>query len=191
MQLARTLGIRKDLVRALSSPDSIKGRLQAELSKALRVKDAGRASVLRQVQAELVKVEKAPAGVAKVSESEVLQRCIRRWRETIAEYEGVLQKLQSATSAEVLLRREQVSRVLATEMAELGVICSFLPPPYPPGELSEHIEQAVLEIGPQARQGDVMKALLSRLDPSRVDKQELASQIRHKLEASQKDHPKQ
>lgn len=178
--LARPLRM-MGFARAFSASPSIRDRLQKELVTALKAKDSRRANVVRQLQAEITKMEKAPIGTPKVSESEVLQRCIGKWRGAISEYQALLQNLQSITSTESLARQEQIGRLIEAETAELDIICSFLPPPYSPEELKDQIERVLLELGARARQDDVMKVLLAHLDVGRVNKSELAGLVGRRL----------
>lgn len=178
--LTRTFRM-SNLIRAFSTSPSIRDKLRKELIAALKAKDSRRASVLRQLQAEITKMDKAPTGTPKVSESEVIQRCIGRWREAINEYQTLWQSLQSATSAEAFTKREQICRIIESEAAELEIIRSFLPPSYSPEELEEHIERVISELGTQAKPGETMRVLLTHLDVGRVNKTELAGLVKRRL----------
>ncbi|PJF16650.1 hypothetical protein PSACC_03607 [Paramicrosporidium saccamoebae] len=155
-----------------AAPLTLKARLQKDMITALKTKDSGRASVLKQVYAEIVKSEKLSSG--RPSEVAVLQKCVQRWLSAIEEYRA----LKEGRSDE---QRLKLQDAIDRETLELAILKEYLPLPYSHAELSDAINGVLrdLEITHPAKEqsGRVMKRLLETLDHDKINKKELALMV--------------
>lgn len=169
--------VRRALLSTQAQP-SIRLRLKADMLQALKQKDAARTSVLRQVYAEVIKADKAVEGPPRDDQSRsdiaVIQKCVKKWRETIQEY----QRLVEDCSADQALR---LRSAMDKESDELRMIEAYLPAPYSEEELRVHIEEALSRLNLQSptpgQLGPVMKHLLGVLEVGRFDKKHLSSLV--------------
>jgi uncharacterized protein YqeY len=165
---------------------SIQRRIQQDLLSALKAKDTSRASLLKQLQAELINhTKRAPikGDVASPLADEVglfgvLRGCAERWQKAIDEYK----RLMEVSPA----RANDIAAMVQKEEAELEVINGYLPLPYSASELNAVVDEAVAELGaqltdPSKQLGTVISAAMGRLDPTRVTRKELASAVRQRL----------
>lgn len=151
---------------------SLKARLQKDMLRALKARDSGRASVLKQVYAEIVKSEKLSSG--RPSEVAVLQKCVQRWLSAIEEYRA----LKEGRSDEQCLKLQDA---IDRESVELEILKEYLPSPYSHAELLDAIKRVLrdLEIThpTKGQSGIIMKRLLETLDHDKINKKELALMI--------------
>lgn len=155
---------------------SVRTRIQSDLLAALKSNDKPRASVLRQIQAELVKFEKGrSSGTSTPQESDwigVIQGCAERWSKAIQEYQKLAKDGASGREADI-------QAIIAKESGELALIKEYLPAPYSQEELDEIVkktaEELALASADPSKLGVLMKGLLERIDTARISRKDLAS----------------
>lgn len=144
----------------------LRERIDADLQKAMREQDNLTKLVLRSVKTALTLDQKAGADHSQSEEQviAILQREVKRRRETAAEFE----KLGSPERA-------------AQELAEVAVLERYLPRPLDEAEVEAMAAQAIAETGATSprEMGKVMSVLMPRLG-GRADGK-VASQIVRRL----------
>lgn len=128
---------------------SIRERVVADLTAAMKAKDAERTSALRLVRAELLNLEKAGAGPPDdAAVQKALQRLLKQRREAAEQYE------QAG-------RADQARR----ERAEAALIEAYLPAALTEAELLALVEATLAETGAAAPGdlGRVMGRLMARV----------------------------
>ena len=131
--------------------ESIQGKLQADLVVALKAKDAVTLSTLRMLKAALLEAKTAKPKDATLSadeEIEILQRYVKKRRETITEME----KLARAD-------------LVAKEQAEIEVTMRYLPQPLSEAEVRAFVVEAIAATGATTpkEMGKVISAVMPKV----------------------------
>jgi len=148
---------------------SLKDRLVADMTQAMRDKNANKLSTLRMAKAALMN-EENKRGVGTVLSddevSKVLLSLVKQRKDSIEQYE-------SAGRTE-LAEKEQ---------AELAVLEEYLPKAATAEEISAAVEAAVAETGASSMKdmGAVMKAALARLQGKTADGKLVSETVKAKL----------
>jgi uncharacterized protein YqeY len=139
----------------------------ADLTVAMKAKDADKLSTLRMVKANLMnrKIEKG----GELTDEEItkaLQSLIKQRRDSIEQYENAG-------------RTELADK----ERTEIAVIEVYLPQAASPGEISDAVEAAVAETGASSMKdmGMVMKAALVKLAGKTADGKLVSETVKAKL----------
>jgi uncharacterized protein YqeY len=147
---------------------SLKEQIIADLTGAMKAKDAEKLSVLRMVKANLMnrKIEKGD----ELTDEEVmkaLQSLVKQRRDSIEQY----------TTAG---RTELADK----EAAEIAVIEVYLPQAASAGDISAAVDAAVAETGASSMKdmGTVMKAAQAKLQGKSVDGRALSEAVKGKLQ---------
>ncbi|MEK7855535.1 MAG: GatB/YqeY domain-containing protein [Acidobacteriota bacterium] len=142
-------------------------KIVADLTEAMRAKDADRLSTLRMVKANLMnrKIEKG----GELSDEEVqkaLQSLVKQRRDSIEQYE-------KAGRAELA----------AKEAAEISHIEAYLPQAATPEQIEQAVAEAVVETGANSMKemGMVMKAAQARLAGMSADGKMVSEAVKAKL----------
>lgn len=112
---------------------SLLDRIQSDLAAAMKSRDAGTLSTLRMLKTALMELKTQKAKDAALSadeEIDVLQRYVKKRRETIEE-----------------MRKIGREDKVASEEAEIAVARRFLPPPVSEDELRAIVTQAIAATG--------------------------------------------
>lgn len=168
---------------------SIKDRLQRDLIAAMRAKDTFRSTLIRQLQADLVRQEKSAKPSTAKTNSGVdeqlacLQSSTDRWRDTIAEYSRLIseyneQKQKTANHPaeqdKLNERLEQLKAVLAKEQSELDFIqTTYLPPAYTGQELEDLLASPAIPSSMSA----AMARLGGKIDFGRISRKHLGQLV--------------
>ena len=146
---------------------SLNEKIVADLTDAMRAKDAERLSTLRMVKANLMnrKIEKG----AELTDEEVgkaLQGLVKQRRDSIEQYE-------KAGRAELA----------AKEALEITHIEAYLPQSATPKEIEQAVAEAVVETGATSMKemGLVMKAVQAKLAGKTVDGRLVSESVKAKL----------
>ena len=146
---------------------SLNEKIIADLTDAMRAKDAGRLSTLRMVKANLMnrKIEKG----GELTDEEVgkaLQSLVKQRRDSIEQYE-------KAGRAELA----------AKEALEITHIEAYLPQSATPEEIEQAVAEAVVETGATSMKemGIVMKAAQANLAGKTVDGRIVSESVKAKL----------
>jgi uncharacterized protein len=149
---------------------SLKDRLIADMTQAMKAKDANKLSTLRMAKAALMNEENKRGVGAVLTDDEVtkvLQTLVKQRKDSIAQYE-------SAGRAE-LAEKEQ---------AELSVLEEYLPQAAGTEEIAAAVDQAIAEIGASSMKemGAVMKAALAKLAGKTADGKTVSETVKAKLQ---------
>jgi uncharacterized protein len=146
---------------------SLRNTLTADLTEAMKAKDAGRTGVLRMVKANLMnrQIEKG----ADLTDEEVLkalQSLVKQRRDSIEQYEKA--------------GRPELAE---KEAAEIAVIEAYLPQAASAEEIENAVDGAVAETGASSMKdmGAVMKAAMARLAGRSADGKALSEAVKAKL----------
>jgi uncharacterized protein YqeY len=134
---------------------SLKDKITADLTNAMKAKDPGRLSTLRMVKANLMNRQIEKGG--ELSDDEVvkaLQSLVKQRRDSIEQYE-----------------KASRTELAAKEAAEVVVIEEYLPQAASRAEIEGAVRAAISETGATSlkEMGAVMKATLSRLTGKAAD----------------------
>ncbi|SRR5215204_4514860 len=149
---------------------SLKDRLVADMTQAMKNKDANKLSTLRMAKSALMNEENKRGVGTVLSDDEVtkiLQSLVKQRKDSIAQFE-------SAGRTE-LAEKEQ---------AELTVLEEYLPKAATPEEVTAAVEEAVAETGASSMKdmGAVMKAALARLAGKTADGKMVSETVKAKLQ---------
>ena len=146
---------------------SLNEKIVADLTEAMRAKDADRLSTLRMVKANLMnrKIEKG----GDLSDEEVqkaLQSLVKQRRDSIEQYEKA--------------GREELA---AKEALEISHIEAYLPQAATPEQIEQAVAEAVVETGATSMKemGMVMKAAQARLAGMSADGKMVSEAVKAKL----------
>jgi len=143
-------------------------KIIADLTNAMRSKDAGRLSTLRMVKANLMnrKIEKG-GELTDEEVSKALQSLVKQRRDSIEQYE-------KAGRAELA----------AKEALEISHIEAYLPQSATPEEIEQAVAEAVVETGATSikEMGIVMKAAQAKLVGKTVDGRMVSESVKSKLQ---------
>jgi uncharacterized protein len=140
----------------------------ADITAAMKAKDADRLSVLRMVKANLMnrKIEKG----GELTDEEVqkaLQSLVKQRRDSVEQYENAGR-----------------SELAAKEQAEIGVIEAYLPQAATSEEIEQAVAEAVSETGASSikEMGLVMKAAQAKLQGKTADGKLVSEAVKAKLQ---------
>ncbi len=146
---------------------TLKDTIIADLTEAMKAKDADRVSTLRMVKANLMnrRIEKG----GELTDEEVtkaLQSLVKQRRDSIEQYE-------KAGRAELA----------AKEASEITHIEAYLPQSASPEEIEQAVAEAVAESGATSMKdmGSVMKAAMAKLQGKTVDGKLVSESVKAKL----------
>ncbi len=147
---------------------SMKDKIVADLTAAMKAKDANRLSTLRMVKANLMnrQIEKG----AELTDEEIakaLQSLVKQRRDSIEQY----------TNAG---RTELADK----EQAEIAVLEDYLPQGASADEIGKAVADAIAETGASSMKemGAVMKAAMAKLQGKAVDGKAVSDAVRSKLQ---------
>ena len=146
---------------------SLKERIVADMTAAMKAQDAGRLSALRMVKAALMTREKEHNTELTDQEvTKVLQSLVKQRRDAAEQYE-------QAGRAELA----------AKERAEIGVIEEYLPQAATREEIERAVEEAIKETNASSMRemGAVMKAAQARLAGRNADGRTVSEIVKAKL----------
>lgn len=146
---------------------SINDKIIADITAAMRAKDAARLSTLRMVKANLMnrKIEKG-SELTDEEVSKALQSLVKQRRDSIEQYE-----------------KAGRTELAEKESAEIGHIDVYLPKAATPEEIEAAVAEAVAETGASSikEMGQVMKAAQAKLTGKTVDGKLVSEAVRSKL----------
>lgn len=145
-----------------------KEKITADLTKAMKTKDAERLSTLRMVKANLMNRQIEKGGELTDEEiTKALQSLVKQRRDSIEQYE-------KAGRAELA----------AKEAAEIRHIEAYLPQSATPEEIGHAVAEAVAETGASSMKdmGSVMKAALAKLQGKTADGKMVSEAVKEKLQ---------
>jgi uncharacterized protein YqeY len=146
---------------------SLKERIVADLTAAMKAKDVARLSTLRMVKASVMnrEIEKG-TDLTDEELTKAMQSLVKQRRDSIEQYEKAG-------------RQELADK----ERAEIEVIESYLPQPATRGEIEEAVATAISETGATSMRdmGAVMKAAQARLAGRSADGRTLSEIVKGKL----------
>lgn len=147
---------------------SLNEKIIADMTDAMRAKDAGRLSTLRMVKANLMnrKIEKG-GELTDEEVSKALQSLVKQRRDSIEQYE-------KAGRAELA----------AKEALEISHINAYLPKAATQAEIEQAVAEAVVETGASSMKemGIVMKAAQEKLAGKTVDGRAVSESVKSKLQ---------
>lgn len=142
-------------------------RISADLTTAMRARDALRLGTLRMAKAALMNREvERGRGLDDAESLQVIAALIKQRRDSIEQFRAG--------------RREDLA---SQEEAELAVLEAYLPPPVDPAELDRLVTQAITETGATSPKdmGRVMKAAMAKVAGQTVDGKALSELVKRKL----------
>jgi uncharacterized protein YqeY len=146
---------------------NLKETIIADLTTAMKAKDAGRLGTLRMVKAALMNRQIEKGGDLTDEEvQKALQSLVKQRRDSVEQY-------QKAGRAE-LAEREQ---------AEIGVIEAYLPRAATPEEIEHAVDAAIAETGASSMKemGQVMKAAMAKLQGKNADGRLISEAVKENL----------
>jgi uncharacterized protein len=147
---------------------TLKDRLQADLSAAMRSRDTVRTATLRMALSAVTNAEVAGKTARELSDDEVLAVLTKEAKK----------RRESIEAFEQAERRELAER----ERAEASVLAEYLPAPLSAEELSELVAAAISETGAEGPRamGQVMRVIQPRV-AGRADGAVVATEVRRQL----------
>jgi uncharacterized protein len=148
---------------------SLKDRLVADMTQAMKERDANKLSTLRMAKSALMNEENKRGVGTVLSDDEVtkvLQSLVKQRKDSIEQF--------TANNRLELAEKEQ---------AELAVLEEYLPKAASPEEIAAAVEAAVAETGASSMKemGAVMKAALAKLAGQTVDGKLVSETVKAKL----------
>ena len=148
---------------------SLKDKLVADMTQAMKDKNANKLSTLRMAKSALMNEEnKRGAGTVLTDEevTKVLQSLVKQRKDSIAQYE-------SAGRVELAEK----------EKAELAVLEEYLPQAASEQEIAAAVEEAITETGASSlkEMGTVMKAALAKLAGKTADGKMVSETVKARL----------
>ncbi len=147
---------------------SLKDTIIADLTAAMKAKDAGKLSTLRMVKANLMNRQIDKGG--ELTDEDVikaLQSLVKQRRDSVEQYE-----------------KAGRSELAAKEAAEIAVIEAYLPPAAAPVEIEAAIRAAIAETGATSIKdmGTVMKAAMAHLAGKSADGKTVSETVKFLLQ---------
>ena len=147
---------------------SLKEKIIADLTDAMRAKDAGRLGTLRMVKANLMNRQIEKGG--ELTDEEVqkaLQTLVKQRRDSIDQYE-----------------KAGRSELAEKEAAEITHIEAYLPQAATPEEIASAVDAAIAETGAASMKdmGTVMKAAMTHLTGKSADGKMVSETVKAKLQ---------
>ncbi len=146
---------------------SLKEKITADLTDAMKAKDAGRLSTLRMVKANLMNRQIEKGGELTDDEiTKALQSLVKQRRDSIEQFE-----------------KAGRTELAAREAAEISHIEAYLPQAATPEEIEQAVAEAVVEIGASSMKdmGSVMKAAMAKLQGKSADGKMVSEAVKAKL----------
>lgn len=146
---------------------SLKDKITAHLTDAMKAKDAERLSTLRMVKANLMNRRIEKGGELTNEEiTKALQSLVKQRRDSIEQYE-----------------KAGRTELAAKEAAEIAHIEAYLPQAATPEEIEQAVAEAVVETGASSIKdmGSVMKAALAKLQGKSADGKMVSESVKGKL----------
>lgn len=148
---------------------SLKDRLVADMTQAMKNKNANKLSTLRMAKSALMNEEnKRGVGTVLTDEevTKVLQSLVKQRKDSIAQYENAGR-----------------TELAEKEQAELVVLEEYLPKAASAEEITAAVEEAVQETGASSMKdmGTVMKAALVRLQGKNADGKMVSEAVKARL----------
>jgi uncharacterized protein len=147
---------------------SLKDTIIADLTAAMKAKDADKLSTLRMVKANLMNRQIEKGGELTDEEiTKALQSLVKQRRDSVEQYE-----------------KAGRSELAAKEITEIGVIEAYLPQAATREDIDAAVTAAVEETGASSMKdmGQVMKAAQARLAGTSVDGRLLSETVRARLQ---------
>jgi uncharacterized protein YqeY len=147
---------------------SLKDKITADLTDAMRAKDAEKVSTLRMVKANLMNRQIEKGGELTDDEvTKALQSLVKQRRDSIEQYEKA--------------GRTELAEKEAAEIAHIDI---YLPQAASPEEIEQAVADAVAETGATSMKemGNVMKAALAKLAGKTADGKAVNEAVRSKLQ---------
>ena len=147
----------------------LKDQIIADLTSAMKAKDADRTGTLRMMKASLMNRQIDKGGELTDDEvTKTLQSLVKQRRDSIEQYE-------KAGRAELA----------AKEATEIAVIDAYLPQAASQEEITRAVEEAVQETGASSMKdmGNVMKAAMARLAGKSADGRAVSDAVKSHLSA--------
>jgi len=148
---------------------SLKDTIIADLTAAMKAKDADKLSTLRMVKANLMNRQIDKGGELTDEEiTKALQSLVKQRRDSVEQYE-----------------KAGRSELAAKEITEIAVIEAYLPQAATPEDIDAAVTAAVEETGASSMKdmGQVMKAAQTRLAGTSVDGKLLSDAVRARLQS--------
>ncbi|MBX3291383.1 MAG: GatB/YqeY domain-containing protein [Acidobacteria bacterium] len=146
---------------------SLKDTIVADLTAAMKAKDADKVSVLRMVKAALMNRQIDKGGELTDDEiTKALQTLVKQRRDSAEQYENAGR-----------------SELAAKENAEIAFIEAYLPQSASDDEIAAAVEAAVAETGASSMKdmGTVMKAAMANLAGKSADGKKVSEAVKNKL----------
>lgn len=146
---------------------SLKDTIVADLTAAMKAKDADKVSVLRMVKAALMNRQIDKGGELTDDEiTKALQTLVKQRRDSAEQYENAGR-----------------SELAAKENAEIAFIEAYLPQSASDDEIAAAVEAAVAETGASSMKdmGTVMKAAMANLAGKSADGKKVSETVKNKL----------
>lgn len=148
---------------------SLKDKITADITAAMKAKDADRLSVLRLAKAALMNEANRKSADYELSDEEsarVLQKLVNQRKDSIEQFE-----------------RAGRAEMAAREKAELDVLQEYLPQAASTEEIEQAVTEAIEETGATSlkEMGAVMKAAQARLAGKSADGKLLSEAVKKKL----------
>ena len=146
---------------------ALKEQLIADLTTAMKAKDADRTGVLRMVKANLMNRQIDKGGELTDEEvTKALQSLVKQRRDSIEQYE-----------------KAGRPELAAKEAAEISVIEAYLPQAATPDEIATAVDAAVAQTGASSMKdmGTVMKAALALLAGKTADGKAVSEAVKARL----------
>lgn len=145
----------------------LKDQIIADLTAAMKAKEADRTSTLRMVKAALMNRQIDKGGELTDDEiTKALQSLVKQRRDSIEEYE-----------------KAGRGELAAKEATEIAVIATYLPLPASDEEIAAAVEAAVAETGASSIKdmGAVMKTAMAQLGGKSADGRKVSDAVRSRL----------
>lgn len=151
---------------------SLKDKITADITAAMKAKDANRLSVLRMAKAALMNEANKKSADYELSDEEsakVLQRLVNQRKDSIAQYENAG-------------RNELAEK----EKTELLILKDYLPQAASKEEIEQAVADAISETGANSikEMGAVMKAAQAKLTGKNADGKTVSETVKAKLQNS-------
>ena len=146
---------------------TLKDKIVADMTAAMKAKDAARTSTLRMLKAAITNREKESG--SEVSDEDVLKLLrsqVKQRRDSVEHYQKAA-------------RQDLVDK----ETAEIAVVESYLPQPASAEEIDQAVATAIEETGATSMKemGAVMKAVMARLAGKNADGRLVSEAVKKKL----------
>lgn len=149
---------------------SLKDRLRADLTAAMKARDKGRSSTLRMVMTAVTNAEVAGDTARELSDEEVIEVLTKEAK----------RRREAATAFEEAGRTESAAK----ERAEADVIAEYLPQPLTDDEITAIVTAAVEELGATGEGMKAMGKVMGKVQPQtkgRADGGAVAAEVRRQL----------